>query len=475
METPNHDEGWRYERFALLPELDWVGVTEIEFEGTSRYLHIEAGLLPSAVADSTTYAGLDWASLGEGCRARLKCTPAAEGEFSFFLGSCRHRGFGPWRSGDQVFQTMLDEHLRNDSAFLILCGDQVYCDHPIGNLLPVLPAVHANRPPESLGGYFGKYRNDFALPNFRKVLRTLPVYMIFDDHEIRDNWAGYKYRARGASGPHEKWPRDTLEWGLRSYLAYQGSHSPVVSPFSKRRLAELASEDDLASHRWWYRFDWGCAQFMVLDTRSDRTEPGPPDAVLLGEEQMAALKEFVCEDTGCYKFVVSPVPIAPDTGSSSLKHVDTWRAYPEQRRELLDFIVEKAPIIPVFLSGDLHLSRVVSIRSTEMPSLYVPCVMSSALNWFIFGVQERGGPLGHLTGHLEDGPLPSTIDELKLRPRQREGPYFVTNETEALLYNNFVHVSVSADRLKVRTIRGNAKKQAGTWSFEIPRVRLENK
>ena len=78
------------------------------------------------------------------------------------------------------------------------------------------------------------YRHSWGDPEIRWLMSTVPTAMIFDDHDIRDDWnTSASWRADMKEKP---WWRDRIRAGLASYWVYQ--HLGNMSP------AELAADED---------------------------------------------------------------------------------------------------------------------------------------------------------------------------------------------------------------------------------------
>jgi alkaline phosphatase D len=410
---------------------DWCTVAVVTFNGAES-LAFQVGLGPEAGFPGDG----DWgqASAGSVRRAKIAGDPTA---FSFLLGSCRQKGYWLDPQGDTAMGAI--HELQGKGApddFMIMAGDQVYCDHPViptGFFGAILRSLLGS-PPIKPEEFFERYHTYFTLPSFRQVTSELPSYMIFDDHDLRDNWGRYRF------GPEGKWPLWELEAGLHAYDAYQGLHAPLDRDANGR------------PRRWWYSFRWGMAEFFVLDTRGEREDPEGA-ATMLGPQQMAALRRFIVapvKDRPSYRFVVSSVPFAPDTQAREVKGADTWRAYPEQRREILELMRTEAPLLPIFLSGDLHIARYAEIRHKADSGFVVPCVMTGALNWFVFGTQPKpwfpGFP-GKFA--LEDGTLPETPGELASPPASRTGLYYCPPSDDYYTRNCFTRIEVSKAAVQV--------------------------
>jgi alkaline phosphatase D len=214
----------------------------------------------------------------------------------------------------------------------------------------------------------------------RKLLRQLPTYMILDDHEIEDNWTQDRIAKQAG--------RDLFLQAIRAYLSYQWTHCPRTWV-----------------GRLYYQFLCDGYPFFVLDTRTQRYVDDIRDDLndnhLLGRpaldpnepSQLDLLLRWLSEqqDTrgATPKFIVSSSVFAPNTVSStrSDEHKvedDSWPAFPQTRRALLQHITTKRIQNVVFLSGDIHCSNVVQFSfsgSAAVKKLKMVSVTSSAFYW----------------------------------------------------------------------------------------------
>ncbi len=172
---------------------------------------------------------------------------------------------------------------------LLLLGDQVYADE----VSPGTAAfVETRRNPEEPPGrrvldyeeYTRLYRESWSEPTIRWLLSTVPTAMIFDDHDVHDDW-----------NISQSWVDEmrTTDWwdehvvaAMMSYWVYQ--HIGNVSPSEHddhellRRVKEAGDGTELlrefASHavretdgaRWSYCRDIGSTRVVVIDSRAGR-------------------------------------------------------------------------------------------------------------------------------------------------------------------------------------------------------------
>ena len=267
----------------------------------------QPGAMPSAA---------HWSNAGSGFFRTAPDDPSAAR--SYAVGSCRHlrNPLKPARDddGDEIFASVqrLHENGHPFDAFFML-GDQIYADS-LWNA--------ATRKSE----FLALYRCTFGeQPNLRKLMARVPTYMMLDDHEIQDNWPD---KAKPATAT-------ALEKAaLESYDIYQCTHNPAT-----------------ANHRW-YEFVDGCAEWFVMDTRTQRRRQA---GTMLDAAQFNALCAYLQNGSGLVKLVATTVPIFPDHAWFAS---DKWEGFPRQRKEIFRIIRERRIPKVVFISGDVHCSFV---------------------------------------------------------------------------------------------------------------------
>jgi phosphodiesterase/alkaline phosphatase D-like protein len=174
---------------------------------------------------------------------------------------------------------------------LMLLGDQVYADETSPVIRGWLRRRARRRRPDaprsqvvSFTEYTRLYLESWADPDVRWLLSTVPSMMIFDDHEIIDDWnISESWRADQAS---ESWWAERIAAGLSSYWVYQhlGNLDPdevATDPVYRRvRAADDATavlaafgaeaDTDRGRYRWSYAFTLGRTRIVVLDNRAGR-------------------------------------------------------------------------------------------------------------------------------------------------------------------------------------------------------------
>ena len=183
--------------------------------------------------------------------------------------------------------------LQNDSANwpdgLLLLGDQVYAD----DVPPETAAFIRGRrdvalaPGEEVADfeeYTALFRESWSDPDIRWLLSTVPTAMIFDDHDVSDDWniSQSWVEERRALG----WWDERITGAFMAYWLYQ--HIGNLSPpelAEETLLAEVQKDEDAgprlrerarmwdresAASRWAYYRDFGRSRLLVIDSRAAR-------------------------------------------------------------------------------------------------------------------------------------------------------------------------------------------------------------
>lgn len=344
----------------------------------------------------------------------IRTLPASgDGPLSVAFGSCRWSATPSKAAHDPVGPDALDtlaaalaaDPARERPDVLLLLGDQVYADQTSEATVQVLADRRdLSEPPwkqvADYEEYTHLYYESWLAPEVRWLLSTVPSCMIFDDHDVIDDWntsAAWLSRMRATP-----WWRERILGGLMSYWVHQhlGNLSPaelaVDELYARVRAAgdgtdlvrEFAAEADAdpTSARWSYRRDFGRVRLVMIDTRATRIldEGG---RAMLDKDEGGWLRQAVLEGQGSYDHLLlgSSLPwlmphlihaaegwnaalCAGERGprwartSESLRQradLEHWAAFPDSFTALTDLIAEAgsgphAPATVCVLSGDVH-------------------------------------------------------------------------------------------------------------------------
>jgi hypothetical protein len=221
---------------------------------------------------------------------------------------------------------------------VLLLGDQVYADE----VSPVTLAFIRGRrgtdepPGEQIADfeeYTRLYRESWSEPDIRWLFSTVPTVMIFDDHDVHDDWNIswlWVEEMRRTS-----WWEERVTSAFMAYWLYQhlGNLSPPEleedTTFPKvknqsdagpllRRLAHTWDRESAAS-RWAFYRDFGHTRLLVLDSRAARVLSD-------GRRQMIDNEEWTwivdhSSDPFDHVIIASTLPVFLPPG---IHHLQAW-------------------------------------------------------------------------------------------------------------------------------------------------------
>jgi alkaline phosphatase D len=199
---------------------------------------------------------------------------------------------------------------------------------------------------DSASGLWYRAQVTRALPELRKLFASMPHYAIWDDHDYGYNDANKSFERKDDS--------------LRIFQAYWGNPS----------YGE-------AGHPGIYtKFAWGDAAFFLTDGRWYRDDDHLEAASLkrmktqYGEQQRDWLKQSLLAaqiNKACvFKFIVTGGQVITDFAGAS----ETFAYYPEEREDLLKFIVEHHITGVIFLTGDVHFTELARKKISDTQWVY---------------------------------------------------------------------------------------------------------
>lgn len=318
---------------------------------------------------------------------------------------------------------------------LLLVGDQVYADE-------VSPAIRGRierrRDPRTGAGhevadfeeYTWLYAEAWGDPALRWLLAVVPSAMIFDDHDVHDDWntsGAWQCRMRA-----KDWWEERVLGAYISYWIYQ--HLGNLSPQELREDPLLASvrasgtdnlpalrdwaavaREEIAGTRWSFVRDYGRTRLVVLDTRAGRVVEDDSDRQMLSAQQWDWVSDQLTGDVD-HLLVATTLPVFVAHGLHSLEgwneavcagawgrvaarageavrqalDLEHWSAFRASFAQLVDELRAvgagergAAPASIVVLSGDVHhayLAEVGFPRSAGVRTAVVQAVCSPVRN-----------------------------------------------------------------------------------------------
>jgi hypothetical protein len=314
---------------------------------------------------------------------------------------------------------------------LLLLGDQVYADEVSPGALEFIRSRRSpNEPPGEEVANFEEYTrlywDSWKDPTVRWLLSTVPSAMIFDDHDVHDDWNTSETWVRQMRA--RPWWEERIVGAFMSYWLYQhlGNLSPKEleedelygrvreSPDPGRVLREFAyvADREITGSRWSYHRDFGRARLIVVDSRAGRVlkeehrsmldagewswiedgATGDFDHLLFGTSlpfllspglhHLEAASEAVCR--GAWGAAAARLGEAV----RQLVDLEHWAAFRDSFDHLAGLLRSVAsgershgdpPASVVVLSGDVHHGYLAEVRYSDAPSTPVYQAVCSPL------------------------------------------------------------------------------------------------
>ena len=361
---------------------------------------------------------------------------------------------------------------------LVLLGDQVYADEVPPE---VCEFIRSRRDPEVPPGetvadfeeYTQLYRTAWSDPPIRWLLSTVSSAMVFDDHDVHDDWntsRDWVDEMRGTG-----WWDDRIVGGFATYWLYQ--HMGNLSPqhlaeddvWKALREAEdgtallrefaFAADREVAGTRWSYCRDYGRTRLVMLDSRAGRVLDPPDERSMLDPAEWEWFEEHISGDFD-HLLLGTSLPFLLTHGLQSLEawneavcngawgrtaarvgerirqavDLEHWAAFGDSLDRIHGDVErvgksENAPATIVALSGDVHhayLAQVGFKPGTGMRSAVYQATCSPFRNplndrersMIRFACSRAGARLGDLLLRS------AGVKKPKVRWRFCEGPYF---------------------------------------------------
>jgi len=234
-------------------------------------------------------------------------------------GQCR-QGAG----GYPIFDVMQRQHL----DFFLFLGDTIYSDD-VCAAPPNEPG--ANFVATTLDQYRARHRYQRGAAALRRFLERVPVYVTWDDHEVRNDF----------SGPFD----ERMPEGRRALREYWPIAAHLDEP-----------------HRLYRTFRYGAdLELFILDTRQYRSRNTDRDGsakTMLGAAQLKWLLEGLSNSTATWKIIATSVPLSVPKGGAG--YSDGWASGPMapgfewERQVMIESMLSRKIKNVVFLAGDVH-------------------------------------------------------------------------------------------------------------------------
>jgi alkaline phosphatase D len=242
--------------------------------------------------------------------------------------------------------------LAEDEPELILhLGDYQYEYKAGGYVIPEgNPRDHEGPETVTLANYRQRYAQYKTDPDLQAAHAVAPWVVVFDDHEVENNWAG-----EVPLHPEPDFP-------ARRAAAFQAYYENMPL-----RRTSVPTNDGMQLYR---RLHWGrLATFHMLDTRQFRNdqacgdgykdcpEASDPTRSITGAEQEGWLLDGFRSSTARWDVLGQQVFFGRrdnDPGPAVMTSMDAWDGYVASRERITRGWVDAGVRNPVVLTGDVH-------------------------------------------------------------------------------------------------------------------------
>jgi alkaline phosphatase D len=252
----------------------------------------------------------------------------------------------------------------DDLDFVVCLGDYIYAETQETGATAVrrdrigrpgrVPGIA--REAVTLDDYRAKYRLYRSDPALRRVHARFPAVIVWDDHEVQDNYAGGE---RDGGLPRAR--RFSLNRERNAYEAFFEAmpYSPPAGDRVYRSLRFGRTVELIVTDQRQYRADQPCGDAIALPCAEL-----PLPRAFLGRAQMDWVKAQLRASQAAWKVMANEVMMMParlPNGAFAL--FDSWQGYPVEREELLQFVKANGVADVVFVTGDIHTFLAGDVRT----------------------------------------------------------------------------------------------------------------
>ncbi len=310
-------------------------------------------------------------------------------------------GFYSCQSYEAGYYTAHAALAKEKDLDLVLClGDYIYEHHYYDGPAGRVDQTGANHDGDvqTLAEYRQKYRFYQSDRNLQAMHAAHPFVVIWDDHEVEDNYAGNQPDSASTDPAHfennNSYPR-RVPFGQRRKKGYRAffeampriqlpqNPNRLYGSFRLGKMAELFLTDERQ-----YRDPQPCND-VQLQSCPDDMQPG---RTFLGDNQKTWLKAAMPRSGARWKlFASETMMMALDAAPGQHGNQDQWDGYSAEREEILSSFHSAGVKNLVVLSGDIHTFIAGNLTTTGEASgtpVGVELVGGSATS---FGLPEELG------------------------------------------------------------------------------------
>lgn len=268
-----------------------------------------------------------------------------------------HFAFASCQDYQAGYYTAYKHMIKEDIELVVFLGDYIY----EGGRAPNSPRPHADIEPRTLQEYRDRYAVYKSDPLLQEAHRLFPWIVVWDDHEVADNWAGR----------FPSWARADERFFERRAGAAKAyyEHMPL-------RRSSIPRGPDMQLYR---RLDFGdLARFHILDTRQYRSRQACGDGIkncpeaaeqnrtMLGDAQERWLFDGLSRSGTQWNIPANQTMMTKTDGMPGVEEayaMDNWPGYEHSRVRLCEFLEARKPSGPIVITGNNHHHFVADLKA----------------------------------------------------------------------------------------------------------------
>lgn len=293
-------------------------------------------------------------------RFRTALPPNSNETLKIAFFACQDYGTG--------FYTAHRDMARQDVDMVVALGDYMYENSYFVGAIRDLPKTPDGQV-RTLEEYRNQYRTYNADPDLQAVRAMAPMTVIWDDHEVEDNYAGPLPGGYFAEPAADGTPARTEENSGPDFSFAARRRNGYQAFFETHPIVRNPVEAD----RTWGSLRNGQVELFALDTRQYRTDQPcnpndaflgfcssqsqttDPNATLLGPDQRNWLVNGLKTSSARWKLVGNQVMMmALDIFPGNTMNTDAWDGYAAERAYICDVIAQNNIKNVSFFTGDIH-------------------------------------------------------------------------------------------------------------------------
>ena len=254
----------------------------------------------------------------------------------------------------------LYEAMRKAAPDLFIhCGDTIYADQFLpaeiklddGTIWRNVVTEAKSKVAETLDEFRGNYKYNLLDEHMRRFNAEVPQIVIWDDHEVRDNW----YHARNLEADDRYKVKSAALLAARARAAFLEFNPVAPSEDDVERIHRLIPYGPLVD-------------VFAIDLRSyrganseNRQASLSPESMILGAEQLATLKSRLAASRATWKIIASDMPVGlvvrdGPTFYEAIANADPGGPLGRELEiaNLLRFIRDRRIRNVVWITGDVH-------------------------------------------------------------------------------------------------------------------------